>query len=301
MRPAALLLLLFIVFTRTANAQFTLLPQIGIENPLTKISYNDGSYFKPLQAQLAPHLGLRMDYKFKKGQGVFLGLTTSRSPVSYSFSNVETGMNAYTASVGDQQLRFEGGYQFNTKPIYFNKQAATNKTSLAKTQTVERRGCGGYSASHHCGEQNKIAQKSKINKGWFVRIQPSVGLALVPANQPEVETKVNGSQSTYTYNAGGIKTALITGAGFEFGSGRKRLFTVSLNYFRALNSNATTLTTEAAGKITTTKLNSIVSGWNASIGIPISLSRNKQVIKQKTEVKKFDCQQYFRMRCRKAS
>src|SRR4051794_14424576 len=99
MRPVTLLFL-FVVSCFAANAQFTLLPQMGIEDPTTKLSYNNGSYYVPLQSQLAPRFALRMDYKFKTGHGVFLGLATSRSGVQYNFASPEKAMTNYTATVG---------------------------------------------------------------------------------------------------------------------------------------------------------------------------------------------------------
>ena len=78
MRPVTLLLL-FVVSGFAANAQFTLTPQMGVENPLTKMTYNGGSSFTPLQCQLAPRLALRADYRTKQGHGAFLGIASSRS------------------------------------------------------------------------------------------------------------------------------------------------------------------------------------------------------------------------------
>ena len=301
MRPVTLLLLLFVVSGFAANAQFTLQPQMGIENPLTKITYNNGAYYTPLEAQLAPRLALRLDYKSKLGHGAFLGLATSRSGVDYTFTAPETGMTSYTAAIGNMQVRFEGGYQFNTKPIYFKKQAVS-KANTTPTVSPERKGCGGYAYRSHCGEKYKAAQKPKENQSWFVRIQPSIGMAVVPASKGSVETSVKNAQTTYTYEAGRYTTALVTGAGFEFGAARKRLFTLNINYFKALSDQSASMTTQVGGKDVVTHFNSKVSGWNASLGIPISLSKTKQAPKTYTEVKqvkKTSCQEYYRMKCRK--
>jgi len=62
------------------------------------------------------------------------------------------------------------------------------------------------------------------------------------------------------------------------------------------------MTTQVGGKDVVTHFNSKVSGWNASLGIPISLSKTKQAPKTYTEVKqvkKTSCQEYYRMKCRK--
>ena len=291
--------MLFVVSGFAANAQFTLQPQMGIENPLTKITYNNSAYYTPLEAQLAPRIALRLDYKFKTGHGAYLGLATSRSGVDYTFSTPETGMTNYTAAIGDMQVRFEGGYQFNTKPIYFKKQSVSKANAPANVSTPERKGCGGYSYRYHCGEKSKVAQKPKENQSWFVRIQPSLGMAVVPASKGSVETNVKNGQASYTYEAGRYTTALVTGAGFEFGAARKRLFTLNINYFKALSDQSASMVTQVGGKDVVTSFNSKVSGWNASLGIPLSLSKTKQAPKTHTEVRKTSCQDYYRTRCRR--
>jgi phenylalanyl-tRNA synthetase beta subunit len=86
MRQTALLFVIA-VLGYAANAQFTLRPQIGIENPVTKISYNDFPSFAPI-SQFQSQLGIHADYKFKEVRTV-LGLSTNRSIVSYSFTDPE--------------------------------------------------------------------------------------------------------------------------------------------------------------------------------------------------------------------
>ena len=63
----------------------------------------------------------------------FLGIATSRAGGEYNISSPENGMTHYTATVGDMQVRFEGGYQFNTKPIYFKKQSVSKNTAPGKS------------------------------------------------------------------------------------------------------------------------------------------------------------------------
>ena len=92
MRHAVLVLVLAAVVT-AANSQstsrgFTLLPQAGLQNPITKIKYNNLRYFSPLN-QLQPQLGILASYKLKNGFGPFIGLSTSRSLVNYNFSDPE--------------------------------------------------------------------------------------------------------------------------------------------------------------------------------------------------------------------
>ena len=133
-----------------------------------------------------------------------------------------------------------------------------------------------------------------------MRIQPSLGLAYIPSVKNDIVTKTQGGQTTYQYNAGNWKTALVTGAGFEFGKNSQRLFTVSINYFNAIgNLEKQTLTTVSDGKTSVTNLQSDVSGWNMRVGIPFTLSK-KSGAKQKQQQKSYkDCGQYkIEYRCR---
>lgn len=293
----------FVVLGITANAQkFTILPQVGIENPLTRMSYNNLPSFTPLQSQLSPLLGVRIDYKLKKGYGPYVGISTSRSAVAYSFSNPETGTNAYTASIGNMQLQLQGGLQLTTKPIYFKKPAAAAPAPVQKAQSSYR-SCGSqsYRSIGHCSSRSKQQDyKAPVNKNLFVRVMPSAGLALNPFTPSAITSKFEGGNKTYTYNAGNFKTAIVTGMGLEFGSGSKRLFTLNVNYSKALGNSSETLLTEVGPKTVTTYLSSKVSGWNASVGIPISLGK-KPVIKQvERQTEKKACQfRQYRPSCRR--
>jgi hypothetical protein len=273
---SAMLAVLVIVAGFAAKAQFSLLPQVGFENTKTNISYNNQE-FSPMGVKFSPQASLRLEYKIKQGHGAFLGIGTSRSLVNFSFTDPEAGMNVYTASAGDMQFRFEGGYQFNTKPISLNKsRQASTKTEVKKNCVKERTTsrCGKTNESQsRCGSKSKQAQKSK---GSWMRIQPSVGMAFVPSMKDNIVSKLQNGQASYEYRAGNWKTALVAGAGFEFGRNNNRLFTVSLNYFNALgNGGKQTLTTSEGGKTVVTQLSSETTGWNMKVGIPFSLAKTK--------------------------
>jgi len=295
----------FAGITLTANSQFTILPQAGFENSNTKISYNDLSYFSPL-AQLQPKFGLRADYKFRNGFGPFAGISTSRPLVSYSFTDPEKGMTEYSASMGNMQAQLQAGLQYTSKPIFFKKQTSTSKSPKVETTTTNH---SYYSSrcSHYysgCGaKRSGTAEKTKApDKGWSLRLQPSAGIGFIPSNVEDIVINPAGSQNNYVYNAGNNKTTFLTGMGLEFAKNEKRLFTLNINYFKGLGDNATNFTSESAGKTTTTMLNSKLSGWGATLGIPISFTK-KPSTKQKVEQKPgYDCQKYkmeCRYRCRK--
>src|SRR5215217_3307480 len=102
-----LLICLSAAFGCAANAQFTVLPQLGLENSRTSVAFNNEPSFAPLGSKLSPQAAIRLDYAFKKLHGPFIGLATSRSIVNYQFSKPENGTAEYNASRGNTQLRLE--------------------------------------------------------------------------------------------------------------------------------------------------------------------------------------------------
>jgi hypothetical protein len=99
-----------------------------------------------------------------------------------------------------------------------------------------------------------------------------------------VTTKTQSGQTIYQYNAGNWKTALLAGAGFEFGKGSTRQFTVSINYFKGIgNLDEQTISSVSGGKPVTTTLESSVSGWNMKVGIPFTLWTKRPAIKNTTQ------------------
>ena len=321
----AVLTAVMVAFAYAATAQFSLLPQVGFENSKTNLSYNNLSSFEPLGVKFSPQVGLRIDYKFKQGHGPWLGVSSSRASVNYSFTDPDNGMTVYSANAGDMQLRIEAGYQHSFKPIYFNqnssgrsksKQSATTsqlkqKTPLQTTTTTTvRRGCGGKEEvvvvrsicaektviASRCGDKQKIAAKK--DKGPWMRVQPSLGVGFIPSVPADFTTKAGVGQNTYEYKAGNWNTALIAGTGFEFGRNNHRLFTVTVSYFKGMgNLDEQTFTTMQGTKATTTTLQSESSGWGMKVGIPFTL---KKQAKQRTEQKKKECDQYkmqYRSKC----
>ncbi len=294
MRNAALTLCVVALSYAAAAQKFSLLPQVGFENSKTKISFNDLASFAPLGVKFSPQASLRLNYSSKQGHGFFLGVATSRSVVSFSFTDPETGMNNFIATTGNMQLRMEGGYQFNTKPISLNgaKQPA-GKKQLSNNGKRNSSCCSRNYSSNHCsGNKTRQSFSGKTKNSW-VRMQPSVGLGFIPAVRSDVVTKSQGGQTTYQYNAGNWKTALIAGTGFEFGRGSTRQFTVSINYFKGIgNLDEQTISSETTGKSVTTILESATSGWNIKVGIPFTLTGKKPAMKHRSEKLKTPCSQY---------
>lgn len=296
MKKSTSAFLFCVVLGYAANAQkFTLLPQVGLETSKTLLQYNSLPSFAPKAVQLSPRLGIRMDYAFKKIGGPYLGVSTSRSSVAVNFSSPESGMNVTNVSTGAMQLRLEAGYQISSKPIYLNKSGAAKKTAAliaqraaaiaaAQKAASSRSRCGSYCSRYRSEAYNnslsKLAAPITPVKGWYVAIQPSVGLAYIPFLKSSVSTQMQDSKTSINYVAGNMSSAFVAGTGFEFGENTDKKFNVSIQYIKGIgNLDTRSVSTVSGSKSTTTTLGSSVSGWNVSLGIPISLSKKKAVVK----------------------
>lgn len=308
MRTVALLLF-FAAFSYAAKAQrFTLLPQVGFENSFTKIDYNNLESFKPSCGKFSPQGSLQLNYVSKQGHGFFLGAATSQPVVAVSFTDPENLVNNYTSTAGNMQLRMEGGYMFSSKAISLKCKKGSAKQSTASSSpenssTYSKGTCQKSYSSSRCSKSNKsTAGKSK---GSWMKIQPSIGMAYVPGVQSSLVSEPAGSLTNYEYRAGNWNTALLAGAGFEFGKNNARLFTVSLNYFKGLgNLDEQTITSATGTKTVTTTLESVSSGWNMRVGIPFTLGAKKNNVKPAPQVKsistepaKSRCGQYKTYSC----
>lgn len=297
MRIAALVLVFFVAPVVATKAQrFSLLPQVGFENSKTAISYNDLRSFAPLGVKFTPQASLRLNYSSRQGHGFFVGAATSRHTVSFNFTDLETGMTNFSATTGNMQVRLEGGYQFNSKPVSLHKSATSSKKSAGKAKEKKcgtapaKSSCSPAAYSSRCGsskaKQPAIAKARNKNKGSWMRIQPSIGMGFIPAVKNDVVTKVQNAQTNYEYRAGNWNTAIMAGTGVEFGRKDTRLFTVSINYYRGLgNLNTETLNAQSGSKAVTAHLNSATSGWDLRVGIPFTLGGPKTAKKAKTEKK----------------
>lgn len=286
--------LLFGIISFAVNAQFSIQPQIGLENSRTTIRSNEFACFAPLGLHFAPQLGIRMNYKLKTGHGAFLGVSTSSQAVEFKFTDGQTARTNYTATGKELQLRLEAGYQFTSKPIALGKSGTANSSGKRydggkSNFSANHHGCGQRSFASHCSRNNNVPRGT--NKGLYMRITPSAGLAFVPSGDNGIETETKAGQTTYEYKAG-WNTAFITGAAFEFGSRRQSKFVISLNYLKSLGGNEETISTIANGKATTTTFRSNASSFTVSLGIPLSFKKYKAE-PQRAQFKRPD----YRSRC----
>ena len=292
MRKTALLLVIA-VYGYAANAQLTLRPQAGFEIPRTKLRYNNQSFFKP-ECQSSGQLGLRADFQFKGGLAPFAGIVTHRPLVSYSFDNPETGMTSYKADEGDLQVQLQAGLQYSTKPISLSGKPSAAPAVFENVSPAESES-PYYSSGCHRKKSMESKTTSPQKTMWTLRLQPSAGIGYVPSGKNDLETISSGPSPSYIYNAGNVKTEFISGLGFEFAKNQTRILTLSINYFKGLSNNETTFTTESAGKSVTTTLRSEVSGWNASIGVPIGFGKKSSSATPQKSYRK--CSDSYKSKC----
>ncbi|TMI63515.1 MAG: hypothetical protein E6H07_12090 [Bacteroidetes bacterium] len=309
MRHSVLAICLALI-VQVGQSQLTFTPRIGFENAQTCVSINDGNFISPLSNQFTPQAGARFDYKFKKGgHGVFAGISTSNTAVAFSFTNPEQSLTNNFSSRSSTQVRLEGGYQFNTKPILFksnsnkSKPAQQRKTGCSKGESNMKHGCGSYSrSSSHCGKSNTSSAKQKSSKQPMqMRLQPQLGMAYIPSVENDFDVKTEATQSVYTYYAGNWNTAVIGGMGFEFAKGKNKLFQVNVQYLKGIgNLGNTTLTTHDGSKSVETKFSSRASSWSLNFGVPISFAKKPSSNKKQTncQQQRTHCEQKTQYRCR---
>jgi len=280
MRPATITTILFVVLFNTANAQLSLIPQIGLENTSASIHFN-GNAVLPAGPQLSPSTGMRLEYQFKKLHGPYLGISTSRSTVDYSFTDPENGMNIYQAKAGDMKLRLEAGYQVSTKPIYFKNSSSSKSTKAATPFNYYHYYSYGGRCSHSCGRSYATKPGSQpTEKGMYMALQPSVGAAYIPSVGPDVFSETESGITTYHYMAGNWNTAVVAGLNVEFGKNTQKAFNIGIQYIKGVGNLGTkTLTSMSGAKEHTTTLSSDASGWNLKAGIPITLGKKKPQVK----------------------
>ena len=288
MKSAALLTTLSVLLACTASSQLNLLPQFGFESSKTSINHN-GSSFSPAGGLESFKANLRLDYRFKKGHGPYVGIGTSPAVVEYSFADPSNPKSNYTTSTGSKLFRMEAGYMYTSKAISLGKsKSSASKTTAQSTQQTTKKSCITY---YSCGSKKTVARKTETAKkiNTDLKLQPSVGFAYTPAADNEIISKSNG----YTYMAGNYRSAIVSGMGFEFGKGKERILTVTVHYAKGLGSNEEQkIITDPDVKPVVNTFKSSTSNWGMTVGIPISLTKaKKSSAKQQTQkTQKQSCQ-----------
>lgn len=287
MKPL-LLLGCLLLSAATLRAQLSFLPYAGFEQSRTSLAYGDLSSTS-INGNLKA--GLRADYRLKGGHSPFVGIGTSPAPVQFSFDNAGSLLNA--TRQGGLQLRLEGGYQYNSKPIQFGKGKSASRQAATETpavNTYQKRSCGSIAYRSHCGAKNSASKAAPVNQALNMRLQPSLAVAYIPANT----TPVKGTADGFAYTANTWKTALVPAMGFEFAKGRQRLFTLGVFYTKPLAQKSEMLNTVKEGKFTPTSLQPKTSTWGFTLGVPFGFAKTKTV---KSATQKRSCSKTYRRSC----
>jgi hypothetical protein len=219
----------------------------------------------------SPQAAIRMDYLINKVHGPFVGITTSRSLVTYQFTNPETGNQQFAASRGDWQLRYEAGYQVSSKSFQMSKVKMPAKPSTAGLSPC----AAGRAMHNYYRAVEEAARKPVMN----VSIQPYAGMAFIPNPKTTLSATGNSTAAVYQYNAGNWNTAFISGLNFAFAKGSEKKFVMSLQYLKGMgNMGNNTLVSLTDNKQIITHLASTASAWSFSVGMPLNLTKTKAAV-----------------------
>src|ERR1044072_4100693 len=233
MRKAALAGLVFVASGFATNAQFSVTPRVGIEQALTCVKFNDNSRISPMSSNFSPQVGLRADYLIDKKHGPFVGIASSRSIVTYEFTNPETGDKNFTSTQGDWKLRFEAGYQVSSKAISLKKLVPVPAKQAIQAMSP-------CAARKMMLAQAAAAKKPSMN----VRIQPYAGMAFIPNPSTAIASTFKSSETVYQYSAGNWTSAVMGGVNFAFAKGDVNKYVVGIQYLKGIsNLSNETLTT----------------------------------------------------------
>ena len=146
-----------------------------------------------------------------------------------------------------------------------------------------------------CGEKRTVTKIAPANDALNMRLQPSLALAYVPSSTEKIKQTADG----FDYTAGTWKTALVPAMGFEFAKGRQRLFTLGVFYTRPLGLKESTVSSFTEGKTYITNLEPRSSTWGLTLGVPLSLTKTKQIKAVKTSTEKKSCTRTYYRRCQR--
>lgn len=260
-----------------SHAQLSILPQAGFERSSSSLRYNSLSA-PAINTSL--RAGLRADYRFKSGSGPFINIGTSAAPASFEFSNEGSLLSQKAMVSNTLRLRIESGYQYTSKPIRLGKNkpiASIKAARSASANTYQKKSCGASSCRAHCSASSSKALHKTVNNALSMRLQPSLAVAYVPAAAENFEQTTAG----FEYNASNWKTALVPAIGFEFDRGNQKLFTITAFYTRPMGMKGEAVTSYSGNKPVITIINPKTATWGLSAGIPFSMGKKQNIIKQK--------------------
>jgi hypothetical protein len=242
------LLLALIAPLFTMAQELVLTPQVGVQSSNTKVGYNNSPYFLPSRAATGL-AGFRLTYQSKKGHGPYIGFGLATTTTTYKLADPVNKYSSYQGAMTDI-FRIEGGYQWNTKPIYL-KRIWDNHMSADEFARLK-------------------------NKGWSVRIQPYAGFGMQLRNGNTGYETVQTNDGSITTYYGKRNWNITTGLNFEFGKNDKKKFTLGFSFIQGLGGMQTTVIDRTYnGTNYQTQLYNRSSGFNVTLGIPLTLWKKR--------------------------
>ena len=213
------------------------IPQVGVQTFRSDVSSNSPLQGYKAYSPLSPTIGGRLMYISKKGHGPYIGFHVGDLTISSydSTRRLSTGKTLY---------RYEAGYQWLSKPIYF-KRIWENDVSREQFENLER-------------------------KGLAVQLQPSIGAVYTRGTAGTNSYSLSGTnyaESAYRGNIG-----INTGLGMIFSNNGKSFLSLSVNYSKGFGDlYKSNLHSGNTAAYQTTK----ASGWSFMMGVPITLFKKK--------------------------
>ena len=247
MRKTLLLCLLSTLFVETIRAQsIVLLPSAGVQTTISTIEGLAPGINNNRQFQTNFSASLRAYIDNKKGHGLFLGISAANHGLSVATFNIASQGTMSSLSTAP---RIELGYQFLTRPVYFN--------------SILNNGIG----KNH----------PEFNKGLFFQFQPLAGIGYNLVSRAGGTGGSGAGNSILTDAIGGRNLSLLTGANLYIGKNGKQWFFISVmrNWNFGNYSAMGTYYSQHNGNSYQNNVHSYGSGTSYSIGVPIRLGGKK--------------------------
>ena len=250
MRKLVILSLSSLFFVQIMLAQsVVLLPSAGFQTTLSTVEGSSPVLSTNRQYQTNFSGSLRAYIDNKKGHGFFIGISTANNGISIKSYDNPYSFGKMTSSSTVPRIEF--GYQFLTKPIYFN--------SILNNEI----------------EKNSV----KFNKGLFFQLQPMVGLGYnILSNQGGSGSTGGGTSTLKEINSGGGNFSFLTGGNLYIGKNGKQWFFISgmKNWNFGNPSAQATFSSQYNGNTYQNNIKSYGSGTSFSIGVPIRIGGKRR-------------------------
>jgi hypothetical protein len=196
------LILLFVIFavniTNAQTNQIIFTGSGGLHSTVTKIYGANPILNENTQFAKTPVAAARIYKTGKRTHGIWLGLSGSADAmkIKYTYPNTIGSIKGSTYTGGTMK-RFEFGYHFISKKIFFN---------------------------------NLLSESNQNDKGFFTQIQPIAGVAYLTSNYSGNGSSSGGDVSFNNTNTPKRNLGVVYGMNFYFGKNNKTWFFINVQH-----------------------------------------------------------------------